>query len=141
MKKIVWTTLGLVLLSSSCDSDCNDCDPYTEVSYSIVNDLDQGFVLNFYRNEGKLSEVTLARNSKKILYRISRAFQGGVLPVAPFDFDSLKIYSGNDSVLGFSSKSNCDNPVNALCEENFKKVGEERDAVNNLLISYEITIK
>ncbi|MBL6446661.1 hypothetical protein JMN32_10085 [Fulvivirga sp. 29W222] len=95
----------------------------------------------FFRNLGQQSEVIMDSNTTEILYQISRVSQSGLLSVEPFAFDSLKIFSGSSILNHFDQSDNCEMLSNALCEENFIKVSEEKDNANNTFIEYRLDLE
>lgn len=140
-KKIICISFALILLNASCDGDCNDCNPYISQTYSIKSTLNENVRMVFFRNSGQQSEVILDSNSSEILYQISRVSQSGLLSVEPFAFDSLKIFSGSNILYDFDRSDNCEIPSNALCEENFIKVSEEKDNADNTFVEYRLDLK
>ena len=141
MKKIEIMFCAFLILLGSCDTDCNDCDPYISRTYSIKSTLNESVRMVFFRNSGQESEVILDSNSSEILYQISRVSQSGLLSVEPFAFDSLKIFSGSNILYDFDRSDNCEIPFNALCEENFIKVSEEKDNADNTFVEYRLDLK
>ena len=143
MKKLIYIICTLTIIGGSCDTDCNDCDPYTKRTWYIGNNLNQELTLIFFANLGAevVDEIVLPKDTLLQVYSSSRVSIEGPLTVTPFTYDSIKVYDGSILLYSFKQNKDCQVSSNPLCEENFIKIKEEKSKTGNTLIEYQIEIK
>lgn len=117
--------LPLVLLLTSCDTDCNDCGPENSKSYELRSNTAEDMMFVFYRDfeSGTITDsVFIDGNQKVTLFGILgfTASSDSELDLPPYDsYDSVKIRKSSLEYKIYYKDSCGYNINNPLCEENY----------------------
>ncbi len=139
--KIRIVALTILTIASSCNKNCNDCDPSMSKITSIQNETTDTLKYSFLYSSDANNQSLLIRdefeinpNEKKEL--VDRGsfdvYQNIALERAPYNegYDSVEVYK-KDSLLNTFYTYNCEQTNNPLCEENYTLTRDEKDKNGN----------
>ena len=128
MQHFILMASVLMLMSSSCDTDCNDCGPTGHTRYYIKNSTNEDFKLYWFGNTTLPShiahEFVIPAGERLLIYESSLTGTSGPISTPPFNsitpYDSIKLELVSRTVTYL--KGDCDSTRNPLCEDNYELI-------------------
>lgn len=153
MRKIVFLCFfGVLLITISCESNCEGCGPTGYTEYYMINATNKPVTLTWFGNATLSSNVadefTIPVGEKVLLYEsglglsLPPSTARSIISRSPFGnsvlYDSVKIASTSLNII--YDKNNCKLSNNPLCEENYQLI-KMVDTKEQQIKEWEFTIR